>query len=679
MNSENIKYSENVENDFASSHVLLSHSPQPPSIKNSISYSFYWEVALLIMLSFSNNLVYYILHNDSPVLIIGIVLSFVIVILLMFNFITDHLHSSNCHTIIFPLVYFLIGLCLVFEDPDIIRVFYHVQGHSYMPSLLSLLLFSTTVNHSATGNLNLLFASFVLGILAFCLLIIADTDRGSAVYHFLSLLLILVATLRKFLIKRKKVAVLRISESPVEQDYNLEFEDLTAKLADTAEYLTEILRKPETLQDLAVKSLGNIRVISMCLQKKHNIYTPQANNITKNMDEQDKIFIQESCFESVFNSKTNIEHKVVKIASEQCYGVTELSGLLKNISKDWNFNSFFFADCCGNIPLQVSGAYAFATYNLSEEFEVPESALTLFLKELEGLYKPNPYHNSTHASDVMCSSLYLMRSSILFDTTSSLDLMATIIAALGHDAGHPARNNRFLILTKDELAIKYNDISVLENMHTSSLFQIIVQTDKNIFINLSPDHYARVRKLIIEMILATDMAKHFELLGQFRGKYKAKESFDPNNSDMKVEILRLLIKAADIGHAAKSVELHEKWCRLVVDEFYSQGDLEKGLGLAVSMYCDRDATDISKSQAGFIRNIVLPLFSSINFVLESELIEKNCIEQLKINENFWIIRRKSLRGASLIVKQEEYVNQLNNLSVLRNTIRKPSLPEKYLS
>lgn len=97
------------------------------------------------------------------------------------------------------------------------------------------------------------------------------------------------------------------------------------------------------------------------------------------------------------------------------------------------------------------------------------------------------------------------------------------------------------------------------------------------------------------------------------------------------------------------------------------------------MYCDRETTDISKSQAGFIKNIVLPLFNAINFVLDSESIRLDCIDQLRINEEFWVLRRKRLRGTSLIVKKEDYVNHLNNLAIIRNANRKPSLPDKYLS
>jgi cAMP-specific phosphodiesterase 4 len=427
------------------------------------------------------------------------------------------------------------------------------------------------------------------------------------------------------------------------------------------------------------KIIENIKLVSTSLQKKSNIYEVKAKNVTKNLDEQDKIFIEESCFDGQMKPSVMENTHIVKIRNDYKFEVTKLTGLLKNIGRDWNFNSFFLTDCCNHNPVQVSGFYSFHNFNLDGVFKIPDQTLKNFLKNLEETYKPNPYHNSIHAADVMNSHLFLLNNSKLFEVCSNLDLMTSIVAALGHDAGHPAKNNRFLVITKDDLAVQYNDISVLEMLHTSKVFQIVMKPDCNIFSNLNHDQWTLARKMIVEMILATDMSKHFDLLGQFRGKYKTPESFSLENNDMKIEIFRLIIKAADIGHAAKDIELHERWCRLVVEEFYTQGDLEKQMGLTVSMYCDRETTDISKSQAGFIKNIVLPLFTAVNFVLESQDIETYCIEQLKINENYWIHRRKSIRGRSLIQNNEEYVNRLNNLVNTRSKERKPSLPDKYLS
>lgn len=54
-----------------------------------------------------------------------------------------------------------------------------------------------------------------------------------------------------------------------------------------------------------------------------------------------------------------------------------------------------------------------------------------------------------------------------------------------------------------------------------------------------------------------------------------------------------------------------------------------------SMYCDRETTHIPKSQAGFIKNICLPLFEAWNMFLLSDKVEYTCIEQLKINLQVW--------------------------------------------
>jgi hypothetical protein len=109
--------------------------------------------------------------------------------------------------------------------------------------------------------------------------------------------------------------------------------------------------------------------------------------------------------------------------------------------------------------------------------------------------------------------------------------------------------------------------------------------------------------MIVQLILSTDMAKHFEILVNFRQKYLTKET-DFENFEERLMLLQIAIKCADIGHAAKEVELHEKWSLLIVEEFYNQGDTEKEEGLPVSMFCDREKTDLSGSQSGFITNLV---------------------------------------------------------------------------
>jgi hypothetical protein len=54
-----------------------------------------------------------------------------------------------------------------------------------------------------------------------------------------------------------------------------------------------------------------------------------------------------------------------------------------------------------------------------------------------------------------------------------IDLAAILIGGACHDHEHPGFNNAYLIETKNEIAIRYNDISLLENHHVASTFAIM--------------------------------------------------------------------------------------------------------------------------------------------------------------------------------------------------------------
>lgn len=63
---------------------------------------------------------------------------------------------------------------------------------------------------------------------------------------------------------------------------------------------------------------------------------------------------------------------------------------------------------------------------------------------------------------------------------------------------------------------RYNDISPLENHHCSVAFRILENEDCNIFKSFSSDMFKQVREGMIRCILATDMARHNEILAQFK-------------------------------------------------------------------------------------------------------------------------------------------------------------------
>jgi hypothetical protein len=59
----------------------------------------------------------------------------------------------------------------------------------------------------------------------------------------------------------------------------------------------------------------------------------------------------------------------------------------------------------------------------------------------------------------------------------NLDLLSMIVGGACHDFEHPGLNANYLMKTSDQLAIRYNDMSVLENHHVSATFDILSKTE----------------------------------------------------------------------------------------------------------------------------------------------------------------------------------------------------------
>jgi hypothetical protein len=178
--------------------------------------------------------------------------------------------------------------------------------------------------------------------------------------------------------------------------------------------------------------------------------------------------------------------------------------------------------------LPVTSTYVFASLGLFSIIDYTKFEPFIF-RVASGYRRQNPYHTDLHAADMVQSllvySLYGNLQKLL--DFNDLDLISLFVSAAIHDFGHPGYTNNFLINTKNELAIKYNDQSVLENYHVSEGFNIIFKKKGcNIFESLSSDDYKICRKRIIQCVLATDMTLHnkeFQFLKSKSQTYNIKE------------------------------------------------------------------------------------------------------------------------------------------------------------
>ncbi|KAK8766315.1 hypothetical protein V5799_006903 [Amblyomma americanum] len=167
-------------------------------------------------------------------------------------------------------------------------------------------------------------------------------------------------------------------------------------------------------------------------------------------------------------------------------------------------------------PLIWLGMSLFTKLDVRASLECDDATMRNWLQLVESHYLDNPYHNSTHAGDVMQATAYFLlklRKKEIFDP---LDETICLISAVVHDIDHPGRSSPFLCNSDHELAILYNDRSVLESHHAAFAFKLTLSDEKaNIFHKLERDVYRTVRSSIIDMVLATEMTKHFEHLSKF--------------------------------------------------------------------------------------------------------------------------------------------------------------------
>ena len=240
--------------------------------------------------------------------------------------------------------------------------------------------------------------------------------------------------------------------------------------------------------------------------------------------------------------------------------------------------------------------------------------LVLFMLTVQSCYQPtNHYHNFRHAIDVLQATFQvLLLSNILPPIPSPnssnpptltpilppsyitpIEILSLCIAAIGHDAAHPGVTNAFLAASKSSLATIFNERSVLENLHCLTISRIIHDRWPSLFSN---DQDGRIKKLILEMILSTDMALHFEFMARFesiRGSITTTPAIDEKQRRL---ICCCIMKSADISNLvyirllrrkmltkkARPLNISKDWTLVLQQEISAQQDLVDDLNISLT-------------------------------------------------------------------------------------------------
>ncbi|KAJ3442678.1 camp-specific 3'5'-cyclic phosphodiesterase isoform i [Anaeramoeba flamelloides] len=228
----------------------------------------------------------------------------------------------------------------------------------------------------------------------------------------------------------------------------------------------------------------------------------------------------------------------------------------------------------------------FETFQVCETLKINKEKGKKFIQEIRKQYLTTiPYHNFYHAFEVFHSlSTFLYTSEKLKNNYTSEEKVALLIAALCHDLKHPGGSNQKEIEKGSDLALLYNDQSVIENYSISQTFLLMKSNEEaNIFSEIEKEKQKKIRKWMIQLILATDPEFHREQLQKIR-KNKSL-SFEHESHRLQVGILILM--SSDLGYFTRTMEIQAKWMKNVCEE----------LGF-----------EYSENNKSFVKNKILPMY-----------------------------------------------------------------------
>eukprot|EP00241_Pyramimonas_parkeae_P023138 CAMPEP_0114296950 /NCGR_PEP_ID=MMETSP0059-20121206/11594_1 /TAXON_ID=36894 /ORGANISM="Pyramimonas parkeae, Strain CCMP726" /LENGTH=285 /DNA_ID=CAMNT_0001419151 /DNA_START=33 /DNA_END=890 /DNA_ORIENTATION=+ len=251
-----------------------------------------------------------------------------------------------------------------------------------------------------------------------------------------------------------------------------------------------------------------------------------------------------------------------------------------------------------------------------------------------------------------------------------VQLLGVVLAAAVHDYGHPGTNNAYAVKTGQLYAKVYNDQAVYEN---SALYQALTLTDKpelDYAARFTEDTKRLLRVTVIDLVLSTDMSRHFDMVTMVKSKVGpavAKTPPKPSagfldslhdglanrreagaypghdaglrlkdlSSDQMKLIFQFAVKVADIGHCMLPLDQHKFWVGNLEMEFFNQGDLEKEAGVPISPLMDRTKPGPTNgsNQAGFFEVIVVPTIFLWQTLFPGSANQLQ--QQTMINLRFW--------------------------------------------
>ncbi|KAM4700287.1 high affinity cGMP-specific 3',5'-cyclic phosphodiesterase 9A [Discoglossus pictus] len=252
--------------------------------------------------------------------------------------------------------------------------------------------------------------------------------------------------------------------------------------------------------------------------------------------------------------------------------------------------------------------FMFYDLDLVAKFRMDPETLWTFLGCVQNHYRQNPFHNFQHSFCVTQMMYSVISLCDLQSVLSPVDIVTLMVSSLCHDLDHPGLNNVYQVNARTDLAARYQNRSPLENHHCAITLRILSQPQNNILFHCDHEDAVQIKKGIVELILATDLTHHAEILKSLQNI----KSPNYSNRECVISLMKGLIKFCDISNEARPADVADRWADSLLEEYFMQSDREKAEGLPVTPYMDRDTVTKAASQGSFISGLLVPLCEALS-------------------------------------------------------------------
>jgi len=269
---------------------------------------------------------------------------------------------------------------------------------------------------------------------------------------------------------------------------------------------------------------------------------------------------------------------------------------------------------------------------------LPQACVKALVERVASCYQENTYHCFTHACDVTISAFVLLTKYGGAEYLCPIDSITLVVSALMHDVGHPGNTNAFEKQTQSEIVRAYGEDGTYERMHLDVAKRILSSADCNIFkaAGFSEEEQLWALDLLEYVVLGTDLSIHFNVMHEWQAMFARTTAVEGGNRDGKGEVaqasclqegdlneemrkalVRMMMKASDLGCCAKPWPVARHWGERLVEESrrHEQDESARGMTTSTAAIPTGSVTHTSQHQLNFHLKIVNPIFAAVVDVL----------------------------------------------------------------